>query len=53
MKKVIRALRYYYDYYIGAFLYAKDNPNYHIDIIKKYPERFPNEIRYLKEKGVL
>lgn len=48
--KLIKTIRFYWDYYIGAFLYAKDNSNYHIDLILKYPERFKKEIEYLKSK---
>ena len=47
--KIINTIRFYWDYYIGAFLHAKNNPNYHIDLIYKYPERFKREIKYLED----
>jgi hypothetical protein len=49
MKNIIRTISYYYDYYVGTFIHAKDDPNYHIKVIYKYPERFKNEIQYLEE----
>ena len=49
MKKFLRKLEFYFEYYIGYFLYSgtKDWSKY---IITKYPEQFPNEANYLKQK---
>ena len=54
MRKIIRIIQYYYDYYVGCFFY--DHKDYtkdpwHIYIVYKYPERFQKEIEYLKNKS--
>jgi len=48
MKQLIKKLNFYFDYYVGYFLYSGQTKwsNY---ILSKYPEEFPNEIEYLKE----
>ena len=53
MKKIINKLSYYFDYYVGYFLHNQDRKgtlwtNY---MIKKYPEQYYNEIKYLKERS--
>lgn len=53
MKKLLRNLDYYFDYYIGYFLYSSgggDHIRWSNYMINKYPEKYPNEIEYLKQK---
>lgn len=49
MKKITHTLSYYFDYYIGYFLSSRSTDKWSKRIIEKYPERFPNEIKYLEE----
>ena len=48
MKKLVRLVRFYFDYYIGYHLYSKGK-DWSRYIIKKYPEQFPREVEYLEQ----
>ena len=53
MKKLIHNLEYLFDYYLGYFLYSRAgvNDKWSDYMINKYPEKHPNEVKYLKEKN--
>jgi hypothetical protein len=50
MKKLIQNIRFCYDYYVGSFLHAYKDKDWHIKIIYKYPEKFKKEIEYIERK---
>lgn len=51
MKKILHNLTFYYDYYIGYFMYSRSGgqDKWTTTMINKYPEKFPNEVKYLEE----
>lgn len=54
MKKILHKLEFYFDYYVGYFLYSGAKSTQWVNyMMKKYPKEYENEIRYLKEKEQL
>lgn len=49
MKKMKRTLEFYFEYYVGYFLQNSNSRSWSEYMIIKYPERFPREVKYLKE----
>ena len=52
MKKLLYNLEFLFDYYIGYHLCnGKTHYKWSDYIINKYPEKFPNEHKYLNQKN--
>lgn len=49
MKKIFDYLHYIYDWYIKK-PFVKNVEEYKLTIFHRYPEKFKNELNYLKEK---
>lgn len=50
MKELLKNVNFWFDYYVGYMLYshANDNRKWTTYMLTKYPERYPNEIKYLQ-----
>ena len=48
MKQLIKKINFYFDYYIGYFMYTGCT-KWSKYMIEKYPEEFPREVEYLKQ----
>ena len=53
MNKYIKKTLFFFDYYLGYFMYTKggDRDKWRDFMIKTYPEMYENEVKYLKEKN--
>lgn len=49
MKAKITRLKFYFDYFIGYFLYNGSTDKWYNQIVKKYQDIYPEEINNLKQ----